>query len=204
MTTTLDPRQERTRAALRDALVDLLTEREFDAISVSQLCRRAGIARPTFYLHYKEKGDILQDHVEQFLRGHERAFAAATTGRRGTEARDALAPVFVEMLQTIERESRLFRLVFGGRAGMVLHERLLDHQRRINGLYFATQDVRDLPQAELDLIASFCAGGVMHLVERWLDPEIDLPLPRVAQLLGQLLDGAIRRAVTLRTSKEPQ
>ena len=196
-----DPRQERTRAALREALVDLLTEREFDAISVSALCRRAGIARPTFYLHCKEKADILRDHVEHFLNAHEAAFAEATRDRRGTDARDALAPVFVEMLTTIEREARLFRLVFGGRAGLELHERLLEHQRRINRLYFSTQDHRDLADAELDLIASFCAGGVMHLVGRWLEPDTHLPLARVAQLVGQLLDGALRRAVTLPTPK---
>jgi AcrR family transcriptional regulator len=194
-----DPRQERTRAALRDALIDLLTQKDFDAISVSALCREAGIARPTFYLHAKEKADILRDHVEHFLSAHEAAFAAATQGRRGIEARDALAPVFVEMLITIEREARLFRLVFGGRAGLELHERLLEHQRRLNRLYFATQDHRDLSPVELDLIASFCAGGVMHLVGQWLQPGTQLPVARVAQLVGQLLDGALRRAVTLPT-----
>jgi AcrR family transcriptional regulator len=55
----LDRRQRRTRTALRKALMELITEKSFDAITLQDIVDRADISRATFYLHYKDKEDLL-------------------------------------------------------------------------------------------------------------------------------------------------
>lgn len=54
-----DPRVIRTRQLLQSALLDLLAERPFQSISVSDLTKRATLNRSTFYLHYLDKFDLL-------------------------------------------------------------------------------------------------------------------------------------------------
>jgi len=188
---TLDPRQQRTRAALRAALLDLVGDKPFAEVSISEIARHAGIARPTFYLHYREKDEILGDYLTEFLTHTETAFAEVLRGKRGDDARSALPPVFVSMLNRIEREARLFRLVVGGHLGARLREQVRAHQRRVNQMFLSTQDHAELTNVELDLVASFCAGGVMELIQRWLDGGTEIPAWRVAELMGQLLDGAL-------------
>jgi AcrR family transcriptional regulator len=56
----------RTRDALGDALVALITERPFDAITVQDVLDRAGVSRSTFYTHYRDKNDLLLSDVEEF------------------------------------------------------------------------------------------------------------------------------------------
>ncbi len=48
-----------TCAAIRDALLSLLAEKEYTDISVSDLCRAAEISRGTFYLHYDNISQVL-------------------------------------------------------------------------------------------------------------------------------------------------
>lgn len=55
----LDPRVVRTRQLLRDALVSLIAEKGFDALTVQDIADRATLNRATFYLHYQDKHDLL-------------------------------------------------------------------------------------------------------------------------------------------------
>lgn len=60
-------RQTATKESLRTALAILLTEEELSNISISQLCKKAGINRTTFYLHYSDKYNFLYQLKEDTL-----------------------------------------------------------------------------------------------------------------------------------------
>ena len=50
-----DLRVRRTRKVLKDAFVELLSERSFASISVQEIADRAMVNRATFYLHFEDK-----------------------------------------------------------------------------------------------------------------------------------------------------
>ncbi|MEO6443762.1 MAG: helix-turn-helix domain-containing protein [Gemmatimonadaceae bacterium] len=64
-----DPRVRRSVRALGHALVELLHEREFTAITVQHVLDRAEVGRATFYAHFRNKEDVL-------FSGFEDAFAS--------------------------------------------------------------------------------------------------------------------------------
>ena len=49
------------------ALIALLKTKSFDYITVSELCRQAGVNRSTFYLHYETIGDLLEETTRYLL-----------------------------------------------------------------------------------------------------------------------------------------
>ncbi len=55
----MDPRTERTTAALRTAVLELATEHDIDDVTVSQVASRAGINRATFYDHASSPAELL-------------------------------------------------------------------------------------------------------------------------------------------------
>jgi AcrR family transcriptional regulator len=76
-----DPRVVRSTHALGAALVELMRERDFDAITVQHILDRAGVGRATFYSHFRNKRDVLHS-------GFERMFGAmAQILERGGSAR---------------------------------------------------------------------------------------------------------------------
>jgi AcrR family transcriptional regulator len=57
---TTDPRILRSRRMLMEALVKLLTKKEFEDISIQEIADEATLNRATFYLHYPDKNALLQ------------------------------------------------------------------------------------------------------------------------------------------------
>src|SRR5438067_9701914 len=55
----VDPRVVRTQQMLRDALIALILEKGYDAITIQDITDKAGLRRATFYLHYKDKEELL-------------------------------------------------------------------------------------------------------------------------------------------------
>jgi len=62
-----DRRIQRTQHSLTHALVDLVTEKRFDDITVQNLIDRADVGRSTFYSHFRDKEDLFQKNWERFL-----------------------------------------------------------------------------------------------------------------------------------------
>lgn len=62
-----DLRVRRTRKLLREALLDLATEKGFDAITVNDLTERAMINRATFYRHYRDKYELALAYATELL-----------------------------------------------------------------------------------------------------------------------------------------
>jgi AcrR family transcriptional regulator len=59
-TDALDPRIRRTRQLLQDALERLLSEKDFEKISVQDVAEAATLNRATFYDHYPDKFALLE------------------------------------------------------------------------------------------------------------------------------------------------
>jgi AcrR family transcriptional regulator len=55
-----DPRILRSRRMLMEALARLLTQKEFEDISIQEIADEATLNRATFYLHYPDKNALLQ------------------------------------------------------------------------------------------------------------------------------------------------
>lgn len=62
-----DPRAVRTRATLKQALMVLLQQEDWHQINISALCRRAGVARSSFYEHFDTKSDLLDEIFSDML-----------------------------------------------------------------------------------------------------------------------------------------
>ncbi|MCQ6563181.1 TetR/AcrR family transcriptional regulator [Paenibacillus mendelii] len=62
-----DPRVIRTRQLLRQALIDLLEERDLEHISVQDIADRATIKRATFYLHFEDKQAFVVRYMDEIL-----------------------------------------------------------------------------------------------------------------------------------------
>lgn len=63
----LDPRVRRTRQLLQTALAALLQEKPFDELSITDIAKRADLARVTFYQHYASKEALLLTLVSDFF-----------------------------------------------------------------------------------------------------------------------------------------
>src|SRR5882757_9174805 len=62
-----DERIRRTHERLGSALVTLIQEKPIDEVTVQEVLDRASVGRSTFYLHFRDKDDLLLSQFERFL-----------------------------------------------------------------------------------------------------------------------------------------
>lgn len=167
-----DRRVQRTRRALREALVELTLERGWDAVSVQQICDRADIGRSTFYNHFGDKEDLLVDGLDD-LKRHLRGLGA-----------DAAPLAFARgMIEHAHEQRRLFRAVIGKRGGQVIQRRF---RRLLIGL--VQEDLAALlpPGPEQDACAHYLAGAFFELLTWWIDTRNSYTPADVERLFHEL------------------
>jgi AcrR family transcriptional regulator len=108
MVTKPDRRVRRTRQALQSALLDLMAEKGYEAVTIQDIIDRADIGRSTFYNHYTNKDDLLSDGFADLRTLVGRPTNASTASHRGPlcfslpflrhiqEQRDLARSVFTE------------------------------------------------------------------------------------------------------------
>ena len=93
-----DKRIIKTKRSLKEAMVSMLSQGDFEHITITELCRNAEVSRITFYSHYNDKYALLDDIFNDMLRiGTEDYY------RRQEENNPArrLAAGYVNMLDSI-------------------------------------------------------------------------------------------------------
>lgn len=60
-----DSKYFNTAKKMNDALVSLLSKKTFEYISVKDVCEVAGVNRSTFYLHYSNTADLLDEVIDR-------------------------------------------------------------------------------------------------------------------------------------------
>jgi AcrR family transcriptional regulator len=146
-----DARSRKTRAALSNSLIELLLERGWEAIGVRELCVRAGVARSTFYLHYRNKEELLEDGfngLRDMVRQSAPKRTLRDTGRFGF-AEGVAAHIF--------ENRKMFLAIAGGNGGGVVRERF---RSLISGM--AAEELQEAGAPNADA-AHFLSGGFVSL-----------------------------------------
>lgn len=80
MGNSLAEHRERTRAALFDALAELMSQRTFDRITLSDVAAHAGVGRTAVYNHFADKEDLLLAFMEHETARYAEQLSRALTG----------------------------------------------------------------------------------------------------------------------------
>lgn len=63
----MDRRQKKTREAIFDAFIELLSKKHYNQITVSEIIEKADIGRATFYAHFETKDFLLKELCEDLF-----------------------------------------------------------------------------------------------------------------------------------------
>jgi AcrR family transcriptional regulator len=163
VTPKIDRRVRRTRDLLGDALVELMHEKPFEAITVQHVLDRAHIGRSTFYTHYRDKNDLFLSDVEDFFEGM--AFLLA---RRG-EVSNRVAPVREFFAHVAEWQEFHAALVASGKFSDVLELGQGYFARAIEQRLGALPSARAITSTSRTALAHALAGALLSLLSWWID-----------------------------------
>lgn len=175
-----DRRIVRTRAAIRDAFLKLLTEMDYSKITITMLARKADIDRKTFYTHYSSIDDLAEDIIRQIA--HE-TFAdveltdffrdvKSYTHRLLFELNNAMGLSMDEKRQAVSNIPVDKYLMFWTD---VAKEDILAQAGKVSKL---TEDY-------INVLLNFYLGGIVNTVILWIQSDSSLSLEQMADVLNE-------------------
>ncbi len=158
-----DRRSQRTRQALGDALVELMMEKGYDAVSIKDIIDRANVGRSTFYSHYDDKNELFVSQLDRLI---------DLLSQHIPQELSAGNPFFpsLGLFQHIKQQQRLYKMLAWG-SGIDLLTRHLQNSlnEKIEQVLLDSGNDYDLPVA---VIANFLSGSFLSLVKWWLDTKM--------------------------------
>ena len=158
-----DARSRRTRSRLGTAFLDLLNEKPMEDITVQDVLKRASVGRSTFYLHFRDKNDLLLSQLEMFCE------TVSTTLTLRNEISDRVVPV-AEMFAHIESARKLYRILAdAGRLHDFFDLAQGSFARGIERRLKDSGRLPAMPQGELAARSAALAGSLLSMLRWWLD-----------------------------------
>ena len=176
-----DERARRTRDRLGSAFVALIHEKPIESVTVQNVLDRASVGRSTFYLHFRDKNDLLLCQLEKFLE----TMSTALSVRK--EVSHRVAPV-AEMFAHIENQRQLYRILAdAGRLNDFFDLAQGYFARGIERRLRESKPLSKIPQGELAARACALAGSLLSLLRWWLDRGAKEPPGEMDELFHRMV-----------------
>jgi AcrR family transcriptional regulator len=165
-----DARVRRSRADLRQALLELLPSQPWESITIRDIAGRAGVGYTTYFRHFPNKDALLEDVAAEEIA----ALSAHTVPIYN--AADSRAACLA-LCQFVDAHRPLWSALLTGGAAPVVREELL---RQGGAASVAHDDATGLP-TELGL--TLAVSAIIEILTWWLRQADPLPASRIADIM---------------------
>jgi len=180
---------QRTRQLLEEACIALILEKGYEAVTIQDILDRANVGRSTFYVHYRDKEDLLMSRFQAL----QQAFEEHARILFEHESFDKVDPQAITnlpmmMLKYVEHEHRLFKALLGKHGGgnhfNYQREYLLKYVRVI--LKHVAQ--KPLAAYELELVSQSMVSIFLSTLVWWLDNDMPCSAEELFRLVMRLIE----------------
>ena len=180
-----------TANKMHDALIQLLDIKDFEFITVREICTHAGVNRSTFYLHYDNTYDLLAETVEavykDFFSRYKFSESAGTFDIDKKESQELflITPEYMYPYLNFVRENRrLFRLMYQ-KSRTLGTEKMYGHL--FEKIFSPILDKFGVSNDQQSYIMTFYLKGLIGLIDQWVNDDCRMP----NELLMEVIDKCI-------------
>lgn len=184
MANRLDRRVQRTQKLLRESLMALILEEGYDAISIQDITDKANLGRATFYLHFKDKDELLLDVMDQMMGDFMAHVPQLSEVKWQFQDKKGIEKLFNFAADHYD----LFRILIIGSGGITASRQL---QCRIaENIESDIQSVIDEQDAQPlvppNFVANYFAGSLLAIIYWWLDNNLPYDASQMADMFQKI------------------
>lgn len=182
-----DLRIIRTRKMIRDAFLELILEKGYEAITIQHIADSAMINRATFYLHYTDKQNLLTKICEETLQELSDTIQVSFDQDKQVNV-PKLQNTIMKVCQHIQKNALFYRAMLG--------------QHGVPNFYFRIQQVmkekirrsileyrileKDL-SIPIEMFIQFTSSAFVGMIDWWLETNMMYSPEHMASLLSKLI-----------------
>lgn len=163
-----------TARKMQDVLIGLIEQKEFDEITVSDICRLAGVNRSTFYAHYRNTVDLLEEEEQDMILTFDEALNHICNVNLLSECPEFSDGslllndhVLTFYLSFVKEHQRVFRIYNDKKP--LFHNK--EHFYQFKNLFFKRiyQRFTELSDTNITYISLYYLAGIEAIVEQWVN-----------------------------------
>lgn len=180
-----DLRAKKTKRAIRNAFIELVKEKGYNNMSVSDIAERAEINRNTFYLHYESKDQLVESLIKDLLESQSEKMLKVST--RIVKDRQHVRKIYLfiafkALLNLLISEEQFYKIClvddalsgYIGKMGYMLKKELF--------LFFDIKTYQD------EMLAEYTFAGFWGAIKTWLiSPDAVKKIDETASMLSNLV-----------------
>jgi AcrR family transcriptional regulator len=186
-----DLRIRYTRMIFRDSLIELMKNRPVSKIGIKEICALAGVSRSTFYAHYDDVNNLLEQIEEEMLVYFENTVNQHVSQMKLSNNKEKIA-MYQRMLQYIADNGNSVQVLLSENGDIRFQEKFF--KKFISYAQNILQSNADNPSEGniYEGYSVFVVHGAIGLIQYWLRNNMFIPIPEMAKMLVKLMAGIER------------
>lgn len=175
------------------ALISLLKKKPFEYITVSEICKEAGVNRSTFYLHYETIGDLIDETTRYLLDGFLSYFSdnaqSISIDLKNCELKDLVFicdKYLIPYLTYIKDNKEVFKTALS-------HNKVLGfdgvYKKLFENVFSPILSRFNYPQSDRQYVMMYYLNGVNAIVTEWLKNGCDKSTDEISQIITTCIFG---------------
>lgn len=163
-----------TRMVLRDALMELMEQKNISQITVKELCIKADINRTTFYAHYTDPYDLLHKIEAEVLL----SVSKAVSSLHGPIDKSSIIQILQELLQYIAENNKQIQILLSERGDVYFSKELFK-------MIYEKCELMALAPHSLtkEYYFIFVLNGSVGLIQHWLKTGLAKSTNEMAEII---------------------
>ena len=174
---------QQTRAELQEAFWRLYAEQPIEKITVGQVCERAGYNRATFYAHYHDLYELLDQIESNVLQGMTECVEQCMQRLSKNNSKLACLAALKDVIVFYEANRSRVVVLLGEQGDPSFIVRLKDALKPLWRRYVVADAVGDHTEQEIDLLLEYTLSGTLFMVGRWLQDPGDISAAQIGHLV---------------------
>ena len=174
-TTHIDRRVVKTKRAIKEAFAKLLTQKDINDITISDIAAEANINRKTFYNYYGGIYEVVGEIEDDIVR----LIDKEVTGIGFQNSLQSPYLIFEKLTKVINTDTDFFGYLLGMNANVSLESKIADLLKSKFKL-FVLQDV-EISERRLNLMAEFIISGMVAVYRRWFNSDRSEPIETISK-----------------------
>ncbi|MGY3777198.1 TetR/AcrR family transcriptional regulator [Isobaculum melis] len=184
----VDLRVLRTKKMISEAFVELFGEKGYDQITIQDIADRAMINRATFYLHFKDKNDLLDQIFEFALASFSKILDPSIIQKGNQLQIKKLEAVIAEVFIEIKKNKTFYQVLTESNYINKMKEQVAKHiQVQYQHIFSQLKVTENDFEVPIDFIIEYMTAIFVSTVHWWLMSDSNYPPEQMAHLLIKLV-----------------
>ena len=166
-----------TKMVIRDSLVELMKTQSILSISIKDICNLADISRSTFYAHYKDQYDLLQQ-----LENETFAYLVEILDAYKDDYGKRRLTQLLEDVLTFIINNNYIQVLLSEHGNIDFQKKLFRHiTLRKQIIRFFSEKLKD--DESIDCYYVYVVNGTIGLIQHWIKNNMTVPVPKLAKMI---------------------